>query len=260
MPKPRCTIATLFVLLSVLATVPVAAQTSGSDRMFLAFVEDAAIVETQWWEAQVELSESDFVDAFIIRGVAAIEIRDKVEVGGRVGFGSTDTPGLLPDGSGATDLDVWGKFQFGSRGDNEFAVGGIATIPTGDNTAGLGVDAFSLGAFGAVRHRLPRAIVNAHAGVRLNGDAEFLGGPEINGKSSLILGGGMIHPLSDRVTVVGEFKFESKRFDGGDSDTRILGGINWRPSNRGMIRGALSIGLTDGSPDFQLFGGYAFFF
>ena len=33
-----------------------------------------------------------------------------LSVGGRVGFGSTDASGGGPDGSGATDLDVYGKY------------------------------------------------------------------------------------------------------------------------------------------------------
>ena len=43
----------------------------------------------------------------------------------------------------------------------------------------------------------------------------------------------------------------------GDSDTRLLGGINWRLANRGMFRGAVALGLDDGAPDFQLLLGYA---
>ena len=252
------------VLSLLLLTLPAVAQnpTSGSDRLFLAFAEDATVIdESQWWEVQVEFADGDIVDATIVRGIVAIRARPNLEIGGRVGFGNTDTPAPFPDGSGATDLDAWAKYYLGSSSSNtEFAVGGIVTIPTGDDTAGLGFDSFGLGAFGSVRHRLERAIITGHAGLRLNGDGMFLGSPGVDGKTSVHLGGGVIVPLSDQVTAVGELYYEGERFDGAESDVRILGGINWRVNQRGMVRFAVALGLEDGAPDAQLLGGYAFRF
>ena len=120
--------------------------------------------------------------------------------------------------------------------------------------------AFSVGAFGSLRYKLARGIFAGHVGVRLNGDGMILGSPEIEGKSSASVGVGYIHPISDQTTLVGEAVFESKRFDRADSDFRVLGGINWRIQNRGMIRAAVAIGLADGAPDTQVLAGYAFQF
>jgi hypothetical protein len=228
--------------------------------LFLAFADDAALVENQWWEGQAEFSDYDGFDTKILRGVVAFQVARDVEVGGRVGFGDTDVSGP-GGGSGATDLDLWGKYYLGqAAGATEFAVGGILTVPTGDDTAGLGLDAFSLAAFGALRHRMNRAILAAHAGVRLNGDGSFLGSPELEGKASAIVGAGWIVPVSDQVSFVAELNLESKRFEGGDTDARLLGGVNWRIANQGTVRGAVSVGLDDGAPDTQLIGAYVYSF
>jgi hypothetical protein len=264
MRKHRSTFTLSIALILLTAALPAAAQTSGSDRLFLAFAEEAAIVDSQWWEGRVELSEGAFepigLDATVLTGIAAFEIRENLEVGGRVGFGDTDTPGGVPDGSGATDLDLWGKYRFAPQGDIEWAVGGGVIVPTGDDTAGLGMDAFSINAFGSMRYKLSRGIISGHAGVRMNGDGMALGGPEIEGKTAAMLGGGYIHPVSDRVTLVGELVYEGKRFEGVDASMQVLGGFNWRIQNRGMVRAAIAFGLEDGAPDTEFLAGYAFQF
>jgi hypothetical protein len=257
-----------FLLTSILlsALLPVAAAdpaddsqkaTSSSMRLFHAFIEDATVVDNQWWEARADYSAGDHLDMFILRGTAAFRPWENVELGATVGFGSSSADIDLPDGSGATDLDVWGKYHFGGGGDStEFAVGSVLTVPTGDDTAGLGFDAFSLSGFGSLRHRYQRFIISAHAGVRINGDGQIFG-TELDGELSPMIGVGLFYPHSDAVTFVGEASFESERFNGIESDLRLLGGVNWSVSNRGILRGAVSVGLTDGAPDAQLLLGYA---
>lgn len=251
-PLHACRFLSLVLLVPSLAL----AQTSSSDRFFLAFAEDTAIAQEQWWEGQLEFAESDDVDVTVVRGIVAFQPWKNVELGGRMGFGSSDT-GTSADGSGATDLDAWGKYYFGERvSDTEFALGAGVTVPTGDDSAGLGFDAFSLGVFGALRHRLPELVLAVHAGVRTTGDGRILG-VDLDGKTSALLGGGVIWPLSDEVAFVGEVNLESERFEQTDKDTRVLGGVNWRPFNRGIVRAALGFGLSDGAPDVQLLAGYA---
>jgi hypothetical protein len=232
--------------------------TSGSDRLFLAFAEDATVVDSQWWEAQVGTADWDSFDANVIEGVAAFQPWIDFEVGGRVGFGDTDADGSSRDGSGATDLDIWGKYHLGGSDVTEFAVGGVITVPTGDETAGLGSDAFGGSAFGAVRHRLNQAILAAHLGLQLNGDGRRFGQTrDRDGETALQAGVGVILPFSDNLGGVGEVVFRDGRLDGDDDDTRVLAGINWRPGGRGIFRAALGAGLSDGAPDFQALLGYA---
>jgi hypothetical protein len=240
---------------------PVAAQDSASrvtDRLFLGFAEEASVAQRQWWEGRLELSDGDSIDSNVLRGIAAFQPWEDVEMGLNVGFGDTETTGTLPDGSGATDLDFWTKwFLGGDANDTQFAVGGVATIPTGDDNAGLGMDAFSVGGFGSLRYHLPRWTFSGHVGLRASGDAEFLGLPEFDGETSFQLGLGGIVPLSKSVTLLLETEYEGERFEGGEPDFRALGGINLHGLGRGVIRAAVTAGLDDGAPDAQLLVGYA---
>jgi len=232
--------------------------TSSSDRLFLAFAEDATVVDRQWWEGQLETADWDDFDANVIRGVVAFQPWIDFEVGGRIGFGDTDASGGGLDGSGATDLDVWGKYHLGGGDETEFAVGGVVTVPTGDESAGLGSDAFGVSAFGAMRHRLNKAIITAHAGVQFNGSGRRFGEiADRDGETAPMVGVGVILPFSDRFTGVGEVEFRDGRLEGDDDNTRALVGINWRPGGRGIFRAALGVGLSDGAPDFQALIGYA---
>ncbi len=242
---------------------------SSDARLFQAFAEDAIVVPNQWWEGSIEFTSGQppsdgHLDQTALMLTAAFKPMNSLEVGGRVGFGSTSADDGAPDGSGATDLDVWGKWLVGTAGGRaDFVVGGVATVPTGDDTAGLGYDAFNLEGFGAMRYRLPEAILTAHAGFRMNGDGHFEG-VRLDGKTSALFGVGVIYPVSDQVGLVGEANMESERWSingaAVDSDFRLLVGVNWRPLNKGIIRGSVSTGLTDGAPDGRLTVGYAFTF
>jgi hypothetical protein len=267
MLRPRTIIQSLLALLMLMLVLPVAAEeaatpSNGADRLFLNFIEDATIIDGQWWEGQFLWTEGDppeSIDSMVVRAVAAIQLKPNLEVGGHVGFGSTDANGGV-DGSGATDLDVYGKWHFGSsKNGTEYAAGGIVTVPTGDDTAGLGYDAFSFAGFGSLRHRFEKFILTGNVGFRANGNGAFRG-TDLDGDLSFFGGAGIIMPLSDQVTFIGEADFESSRFDGGDGTFDVLGGLNWHLSNRGIARLALTFGLADGSPDTVLTGGYVFLF
>ena len=271
--RKLCSPAFLLLILAVALVVSTAAaqetpsedptKTSGSrpavsERLFLSFVEDAAIADRQWWEGRFEATDGDVIDSVLLRGVVAVQPWDDVELGGRFGFGETDTPRGLPDGSGGTDLDLWGKFRIGSdaRGTN-YTVGGTLTVPTGDNTSGLGLDAWGLSVFGAARHALKNVTFGGHIGVQFNGDGETLGSPPIDGEPSAMLGGMVVFRVAKNLNLIGELDYQSERLDGFDTDARILGGLNWRISRRGTLRGAVAFGLADGAPDSQLILGYA---
>ena len=78
-------------IILLLAALPAAAQTgntSGSDRLFLSFAEEATIIDGQWWEGQVNIADHDPVDFRTANLVFALQPVDRVEFGGKVGFGS----------------------------------------------------------------------------------------------------------------------------------------------------------------------------
>jgi hypothetical protein len=238
--------------------------TSSADRLFYSFVEDAAMVENQWWEGQIDYADGDDLDTFLLRGIAAFQPWKKWEIGGRIGFGRTDSSSSISDGTGATDLDAWGKYYLGQAGSNtEFTAGAVVTLPTGDDGASLGADAWALSAFGAMRQRFKIFILSVSAGVVFNGDGQvFVNDSRIDleGRTAPRVSAAAIFPHTDRVSFVAETLFEGERFQGGDSDIRLLGGVNYRVANRGQFRGALGFGFTDASPTWQLLASYAFTF
>jgi hypothetical protein len=93
--------------------------------------------------------------------------------------------------------------------------------------------------------------------VRFNEDGQVLEDVELDGQTSAQLGGMIVLPLTADLNAVGEVVYESERFDGADSDSRLLGGINWRVFRRGTVRAAVAFGLADGAPDSQFIVGYA---
>ena len=225
-------------------------------RLFLGFDREAVLVDRQWWEGQLEFTDQDAVDISQIRLVVALQPFDRIEFGGRVGFGSSDTPGGELDGNGASDLDLWAKFALGKIGEGRMVAGVIATVPTGDDSVGLGNDAFVLGGYLALRQPVRRMTIHADIGMRLQQDGRIFGVDQ-DGRTSGFVGFGLIAPISDRLDAIAEARFETERFTGRDEDARALGGIDWRLGTRSRLRGAIGLGLTDGAPDVQFIVGWA---
>ena len=240
------------------APPPSSTHSSSLDRLYLNFIEDAMIVDEQRWEGWLQYDDADFIDVTALYGSAAFQVFPNTELGGRVGFGQTDTTEGLPDGTGATDLDVWGKYYW-NLGDRatELTAGAILTVPTGDDASGLGLDAFALKGFGAIRYSLKAVVLTGTVGLQANETGHILGSGDLDGELSFQAGAGVIAPWSDAFSFIGELSWKSNRFEGFDDDTRLLGGLNLRLSDRGMLRPAVSVGLDDGAPDFQFFIGYA---
>jgi len=240
-----------------------AAASGFADRLFLAFSQDAALVPSQWWEGQIEYFDGGGdipVNALLVRGVFAFHPVKSLEVGGSVGFGGTHASGALPDGSGATDLDIYGKWVFPDAAENtDFSVGVDLTVPTGDDTAGLGFNSFAGQAFGGVRYRMQNIVIGGHVGARVNGNGRFQSVP-LDGKPSFELAGSVLFLLASQVSIVGEAQLETERFDGFDSAAEILAGVNWMAFKRGMFRAAIAAGLTDAAPNYRVLVGYAYTF
>ncbi len=250
-----------------IAVTPLAAQTSSrtptTDRLFLGFAKDASLADQQWWEGQLEISSHDILDTVAAKLVFAVRPVERFEFGGIVGFADSDLPTPLNslEGSGATDLDLWGKYELGSLEDGtDLAVGLTVTIPTGDDSAGLGRDSFDAGVFFSSRKAMNGFDLVGHVGANFHGDGRILG-VDLDGKVSAELGIGFIFPMSSTISLVAEGHLETKQYkntgDLGDTDTRILGGADWKLGGNGMLRAALALGLTDGAPDTQLILGYA---
>jgi len=237
-PLVRGTALLVCLLLSVGLSTAVA-QTSdptsspksafAKDRLFMRTFEfDGEIVDGQWWEGDLVYTSFDKYNAFTLELLAALQPFRKLEVGGRVGFGSTNTDRPLPDGSGATDLDLWAKWRVGaSSPDTDISLGGEVTIPTGDDRAGLGTDAFALTLFGALRQELQNSVFTAYVGIQFNDDGRIFDDIKLEGRTAGLMGGGVILPLSNKISFVGQANLTTERYEGADSDFNIEGGINW---------------------------------
>jgi len=242
-------------------TTTSATNTSSQDRLYINFIEDAMIVDEQWWEGWLQYDDADIIKRTILFGRAAFQPWDRVEIGGSIGFGGTDSSMNLPDGTGATDLNLWGKYFWNLNNDRtELTAGAIATIPSGDDSAGLGFDAWALKGFAAARYRLKPAVVTGTVGLQFNSNGRTLDSPTLDGEIAFSLGVGVIAPWSETFSWVGELTWKSERFDGADNNTQLLGGINLRLSSRSLLRPALAFGLQDGAPDLQVIVGYAYSF
>ncbi len=229
----------------------------GSDRLFLSFVEDTALVGRWRFEDLIDLDSDDrYVSSFL----AALQLRQlpQVEIGGRLGLGSRDLPVGFPDNSGLTDLDLWAKYDIGPtlRGQVHFSAGALMSWPVGDEESGNGLDAYRIKLFGAGRRSVPWGAVSFHAGIRLNGDGESLGVP-LDGRTSVAVGAALIAPVTAVVSVIGEGTFESESYEGVGTAGRVLGGVNWNVAGSWIVRGALAFGFGDGAPDTQFIAGLA---
>ncbi len=272
----KCYTVTSFLLTTIvlLATVillggalsPALAQSSrtpAADRLFIGFAQDAVLADQQWWEGQLEFSSHEDLDTVVARLIFAVQPYERIEFGGNVGFGDSDLPPAFnnQEGTGATDLQMWGKYALGTLDDgSHLATGVLVTIPTGDDSAGLGEDAFKIGAFLSSRKAYKPFELVGHVGVNFNGDGRFLDA-DLEGKVSAVLGAGLIFRQTDTMSFVVEANLETKQYkdagDFGDNDFSVLGGIDWRMGNNGMLRGSLALGLSDGAQDHRLSLGYA---
>jgi len=245
----------------IIVTTTSRTNTSSQDRLYINFIEDAMVVDEQWWEGWLQYDDADVVKRTILFGRAAFQPWEDVEIGASIGFGNTDTSGGLNEGTGATDLNLWGKYFWNLNNDRtELTAGGIVTIPSGDDSVGLGFDSWALKGFGAVRYRLKPAVITGTVGLQFNSSGRTLDSPTLDGEIAYSLGVGVLAPWSESFSWVGELTWKSERFDGANNNTQLLGGINLRLSSRGLLRPALAFGLQDGAPDLSILVGYAYSF
>ncbi len=214
-------------------------------RFFDHFHRDAARSAGSYVEGNIGYARFDHPDVttthFGARGGIPLAPRFELGLGG--GFINVD-----PDGggneSGLTDLDIVGKYHLGRRGSNRITVGGSLTLPIGDEDVGEGNA--DIGFFGAIRHPLGGStVIMGSAGLNF----EERGGEDR--ESSLHLGGGLIYRVDGRLHLLGELGMDT------EGDRMLLtAGADYLAQSGGRLRGAVSLGLDDGSPDFMLRGGY----
>jgi hypothetical protein len=249
-------------------TPPAATGSSSSHRLFLRFVEDAALVPSYWLEGQARwqtntgafgadegaASEANTLSA---TGVFAMNVAEDFEFGGRIGLAHRDPD----DGSGETgltDMDLWGKVSVATD-PMAFSVGLLVTAPTGSEDKFLGTGETNVEFFGGVRKALGRVTLAGNLGMRINQDADF-DEVELEGQNSLLGGAAVLVEATRNVGLILEYAVESARYEGTGTDARLLGGFDWSVSEQFLVRGGVAGGLSNGAPDVELIGSAAWLF
>lgn len=242
--------------LGFLAGPPLHAQEiTGNHRMFERFVEDGALVRQGWFEARA--TWADWSCGRDLQGDVLLAFRpfDPIELGGRFGyldrsrsrgevlFGERLT--ATDSNNGWTDVDLFAKVRL-LEGPWSMSLGAVVKAPVADERERLGSGSTDYEGFFAVRRTRDRLAWVAHGGVRSNGEAKT---PlPADGRTSLLLGGGFLVRFAYSWTFQVEAAYESRRYDGGDPDLRVIPAFDLRPTENLALRWAIGGGLSDGAP------------
>ena len=267
-------IRSLAVLSIAVASWPLthAQQTTGVDsehRLFLRFAEDAAIVPSYWLEGQARLELSlpavdetvggaGEADLLTVGPVFAFNVAEDFEFGGRVGMAWRDPDDGGSD-TGLTDFDIWGKIAVVSD-PIDIALGILVKLPTADESKLMGTGETDVEFFAGVRKNFTSFTVAGNLGFRINQDPEFDDLGEVEGKDSVLAGLAIIVPIGAKWALTGEWAFESERIEDFDNDSRLFGGAEYRWDESFSFRGGAAIGLSDGSPDWDILGSAVWLF
>lgn len=217
-------------------------------RLFLRFVEDAAVSTGGWAELQYRYTNYSNGSEHFLGPLVAFKIVNNIEGGLRFGVRDVN-PDAGSGESGLSDIDLFAKYRF-PGGRRRAALGVLAKVPTADEEKGLGTGKSDFEVFAAWRADLEAVSFVANAGARLNGDPEPPVPPTDN---SLFVGGALVLPASAALTLVIEATYETERFEGASYDARLLLGVQSRGrQGRTGWRAGVAIPLSDGAPDYEV--------
>ena len=155
------------------------------------------------------------------------------------------------DRSGISDILIAGRYNL-KPDETKISAGGFITLPIGEEK--VGQSNLNFGAFGALRHPLESGmVITGTLGIDFS-EVPKRGGDDSDYETSLNIGGGVIYPHSDQLSIIGEIGLRT------EGDFFLLsGGVDYNITS-GRVRGALGVGLDDGAPDVMLLGSYLFQF
>ena len=246
------------------------AEETAQYRFLQFFVEDAAIVPTQWWEGQIRyVNNGQYRSVNIpdsstlaISPIVAISPRENFEIGAILSIEDIDYDKWFyrdNGGSGLSDTDIYAKYRF-KKAPFELTAGVLATLPTGNEDEGRGTGKVNVELFAVARKEFKEFTMTGVFGFRLNRDTTILDAVPLDAKTSVILGGGIIYPLSQTMALSGEVSVESERYKNTDSDIRVTPGIQFKAFKNSLLRVGCGIGLSDGAPGFEAIFSYAYTF
>ncbi len=215
-------------------------------RFFDNFHTDAAHADGMFAEGVAAYISDDDADGMALGIQGGAPVAPNIEVGITAGFLSVDYDYAGTE-SGLIDVEVVGKYHLQNWQNNQLTVGALITLPIGDEDIGQGNT--DIGVFGAIRHPLNnRTVLMGTVGLTSldqDNDREF----------SLNLGGGLIYKVDNALHGIAELTMatEVEMMD-------LTLGADYAVQENGSLRGAIDLGLDDGSPDFTLKVGYLYRF
>lgn len=265
--RARASAGILAVVLVLCAGPALAREVDGEDRLLTQFVKDGEVVPHGWLEGRSDLQGWDGGDRAAVGSVLAFTVASDFEVGFAFA-GMWVDPDDRGSDVGFSDTQVFGKVRLIEK-PVVLSVGTVISIPTGDEDDGMGTGELDLEFFGAIRKVFRPVTLVVHGGLRVNQDADVRlaeggfprknSGGRTEGEVSGLIGAGLIFLQGERWGYQAELSFETERYEDHDSDLRFTPGVSFRAA-RTTLRGGLSVGLTDGAPDYAVLGSAVFRF
>ncbi len=160
------------------------------------------------------------------------------------------------DEAGISDTGVLSTYRILDEAEAGFdlAVMGRVSLPTGDDDKGLGTGSVEPGASVILSKTLGPIIAVANLGGTLILDAD-------DGEEDYILGAVFegIYPVSEQLSVNGQFSASTARWEHGDESVDLGAGVRFTPMPQWFLAGAGYVCLTDAYDwGFQVASGYEF--
>ena len=237
------------------------AQVSPDSRLLQRPERDGAISTGPWGRAELHYQNWDWNNTFLLGPIFSIPLMDeRLEIGAR-GYFIYFNPDFAADRGRCSDIDLWGKYMV-LDDPLLLSVGGLISLPTGSDKIGppWASGETNLECFAALRHYVSREFVLiGHAGLRYNSNIGK-GWAKTDGKISLDFGGGAIFQITPELNILSELNVETERYKWADNAISLTGGFEYLLGQGLNLLGGLSVGLDEGSPDFELSAGLNYLF
>ncbi len=211
-------------------------------RPFVAWMKDTVIAPGVVVEPFFALNDYNHASGWNLGGQAGFRAAPDFETGLRWSLDhfSVDNGG---DETGLSDLRGYVRYRIQPQ-NPQFSLGAWVDLPVGKEE--VGASNFNVDLFGAMRYHLDSGlVVLGNAGI----ESVEKGGD--NRDTGIHFGGGVIYPLSQDLSALGELNWGSASEYG-----LINGGLDYLVSNNGHIRASLGFGFDDGAPDLTLLLGF----
>lgn len=211
-------------------------------RPFAAWIKDTVIARGFVVEPFFALNDYNHASGWNLGGQAGFRAAPDFETGLRWSLDhfSVDNAG---DWTGLSDLRGYVRYRLQPQ-NPQWSLGAWVDLPVGDED--VGASNFNVDLFGAMRYHLDSGMV-----VLGNAGIESVEKGNDNRDTGIHFGGGVIYPLSQDLSALGEVNWGSASEYG-----LINGGLDYLVSNNSHIRASLGFGFDDGAPDLTLLLGF----